>query len=360
MYDADPEGCALYNDRGSLDLIVQRAYYLSGTLPLEEYRAFLLSLSDAYDDDDFSHHANLLRVLAPFEYIMTLDREHMSAEQEKQVASIYRDLLLDLHRVPKKGTQMFLLGDIAYIMKYYADVPGGLSFENFCLEMTAPIHPPSYVHVLSVADFTVCITRHLLKRRPELFVGMPGYDTLEDVLKGADNIIGFANHAALCHDVGKLFIVETIITYGRPLFDCEFGWIKTHPEIGAFLLEQHATTRRYANVARGHHRWYNNGGGYPESYDFDAAPDKVIVAIVECADCLDASTDSVGRSYKTGKSFEDFLSELQEGAGTRYAPYLAELLALPEVQSDIRRILKSGRDENYRKAYRILEGLYEV
>ena len=115
----------------------------------------------------------------------------------------------------------------------------------------------------------------------------------------------------------------------------------------------------YALTASGQ-SWYNNGGVYPESYDVDAAPDKVIVAIVECADCLDASTDSVGRSYKTGKTLEDFIGEVQEGAGTRYAPYMAELLLLPEVQSDLRKILKGGRDDNYRKAYRILEGLYEV
>ena len=360
MYEENYEKLSSVNSRESIDLLVNRARYLTGKMDEEAYRGFLRKISMKGGKNDFSYDASFMKVLAPIEYIATLDQKHLTKEQEKEIATFYRELILHLHRWPQKGTQIYLLPDLCNILGSYIDVPGGLSFENFCLELTAAIHPPTYVHVLSVADFTVCLTRHLLKLHPELFVGMPGYDTLESVVAGRDEIIAFANHAALCHDVGKLFIVETIITYGRSLFDCEFGWIKTHPDIGANLLEQHDSTRPYVNVAKGHHRWYNNGGGYPETYDFDTAPDKVMVAIVECADCLDASTDSVGRSYKTGKNLEDYIREVQEGAGTRYAPYMAELLQLPEVQSDLRKILKGGRDDNYRKAYRILEGLYEM
>lgn len=360
FYKEHYETLSAVDSEDLMNLLVYRARYLTGRMPLEAYRVFLREAPSGYAPNDFSYDACILKLLAPIEYIGTLDREHLTKEQEKEITGFYRDLILHLHRLPQKGTQMYLLGDLANVIKTYIDVPGGMSFENFCLDLTAAIHPPTYVHVLSVADFTVCLTRHLLKQHPELFIGMPGYDTLEDVLKGTDDIIGFANHAALCHDIGKLFIVETIITYGRPLFDCEFGWIKTHSDIGANLLEQHETTRRYANVARGHHRWFNNGGGYPETYDFDAAPDKVMVAIVECADCMDASTDSVGRSYKTGKTLEDFIGEVQEGAGTRYAPYMAELLLIPEVQSDLRKVLKGGRDENYRKAYRMLEEFFHT
>lgn len=360
FYEAHYEQFSAFDRREMVDLLVNRARYLSGKMSLQEYREAMRLAPAMCDENDFSYDACILKILAPIEYLCTLDPGHLSAEEKRLIGEYYRGLILHLHRLPQKGTQMYLLGDIANVLTSFIDVPGGMSFESFCLELTAAIHPPTYVHVLSVADFTVCLTRHLLRRHPELFVGMPGYDTIEQVLEGAEDIISFAGHAALLHDIGKLFIVETIITYGRPLFDCEFGWIKTHPEIGAVLLEKHDATRRYANVARGHHRWYNNGGGYPETYDFEAAPDKVMVAIVECADCLDASTDSIGRSYKTGKTLEDFIEEVQQGAGTRYAPYMAELLTIPEVQSDLRKVLKSGRDDNYRKAYRILEGLYET
>ncbi|MBR5970818.1 MAG: HD domain-containing protein [Lachnospiraceae bacterium] len=360
FFEENYEKLSAVNSRESVDLIVNRARYLSGKMSEEDYFDFLRTMPSLADENDFSYDACFLKILAPIEYLSTLDHEHLTAAQEKEIDAFYRGLVLHLHRLPQKGTQMYLLGDLANVMKNYIDVPGGLGFENFCLELTAAVHPPTYVHVLSVADFTVCLTRQLLKRHPELFVGMPGYDSIDAVVKGTDDIISFAGHAALCHDIGKLFIVETIITYGRPLFDCEFGWIKTHPDIGANLLEQHESTKRYANVARGHHRWFNNGGGYPENYDFQAAPDKVMVAIVECADCLDASTDSVGRSYKTGKTLEDFIGEVQAGSGTRYAPYLAELLLIPEVQSDLRKILKSGRDENYRRAYEIIEEFFHT
>ena len=82
---------------------------------------------------------------------------------------------------------------------------------------------------------------------------------------------------------------------------------------------------------------------------------KTIIEIVTCADCLDASTDAVGRSYKKGISLDNFLEELKEGSGTRYAPYLYELVSKEEVRKEIEDLLTKGRKENYKKAFEILQ-----
>ena len=176
---------------------------------------------------------------------------------------------------------------------------------------------------------------------------MPGYPD-------ADALGEHIWHAAACHDIGKLFIVETIITYGRSLYDQEFDWIRTHPEAGAALLSKHEKTKPYAEVALGHQRWYNGQGGYPECYDPERAENRLLVDIVACADCMDAATDSVGRSYKRGKTLDEFIEELREGSGTRYAPFLLELFEDEEVKGELEAILDSGRDNKYRHTYTIL------
>ena len=45
--------------------------------------------------------------------------------------------------------------------------------------------------------------------------------------------------------------------------------------------------------------------------------EKVIIDIVTVADCLDAATDTVGRSYSTGKKPDEIFMEIQDGADTR-------------------------------------------
>ena len=80
-----------------------------------------------------------------------------------------------------------------------------------------------------------------------------------------------------------------------------------------------------------------------------------MVDIVACADCLDAATDGVGRSYKKGKTLDDFIGELKEGSGTRYAPFLLELFEDEEIYHELESILSSGRDDKYRYTYTILK-----
>ncbi|MBQ6903379.1 MAG: hypothetical protein IJQ26_02560, partial [Lachnospiraceae bacterium] len=101
--------------------------------------------------------------------------------------------------------------------------------------------------------------------------------------------------------------------------------------------------------------WYNNKGGYPDDFDMETTPYKTLIAIIACADCLDASTDTVGRSYKEGRTLDHYLAEVHAGSGTRYAPYLAEMLADRDVRADIEMLLAKGRDENYRQAYHVLK-----
>ena len=79
------------------------------------------------------------------------------------------------------------------------------------------------------------------------------------------------------------------------------------------------------------------------------------VGNIPSADCLDASTDTVGRSYKEGRTLDHYLAEVHAGSGTRYAPYLAEMLADRDVRGDIEMLLARGRDENYRQAYHVLK-----
>ena len=343
-----------YSSDAMMELIYSRDLYFAGRTDAETYRSALVGLYENIDDKNYSFHNSSRMTLVPMELMALVRSGAIPLLDTEKIGKYYERMIAYLHRMPKKGSFSFLLTYLATILETFVGVPGGMDFETFCLRLTAALHPPTYVHVKSVAAFSVCIAKHLIRKNPACFIGFMDCATEADVQRKEQKILDFVNHAALCHDIGKLFVTEVIMTYGRTLLDEEFELIKTHPEIGAVMLKAHEETEVYANVALMHHKWFNDKGGYPMHHSFVGMADKVVISVVTVADCLDASTDAVGRSYKRGKSLEDYIEELHRDSGTRYAPYLAALLEEDEVRQDLQRILTEGRAENYREAYRIL------
>lgn len=295
----------------------------------------------------------------PIEILGLIHRDHYSEADKACATLLYNNMIAYNLRMPNSGVLSFMLEFNMHIFSYFVEVPGGMSFEDLMLNMLAAMHPPTYVHSRMVAQFAVCLCGHLIDTLPQLLIGVEGCETPEEVVKNRDAILNYTWHAALCHDAGKLFIIDTIFVYGRKLLDMEFDLIKTHPKMGAKILERYSSTRKYAEVALGHHKWYDNSRGYPEEIDTSNSPVKTIIDLVQCADCLDAATDTVGRSYNRGKTFDDLFKEICDGSNTRYAPWLPELLSKAEVREDIEFLLASGRDQNYHDTYQLLKSVHD-
>lgn len=130
-------------------------------------------------------------------------------------------------------------------------------------------------------------------------------------------------------------------------------------EFGLKMLAAfHPPTYIHSNtVAKGHHLWYDGSAGYPLAFEKEKSPYRTVIDIVACADCMDAATDVVGRSYNKGKSLEEYISEVAAGSGTRYAPYLAELLREPLLKKELDFLLKEGRESVYQETYKLLRML---
>lgn len=357
LWDREQPYLSKYSTQGIIDLNLARARYIAGEIDVAQYKDALLKISRKREDNNFSFHSTMINLMVPLEYIIVLDAEHLTRSEEQILNGFYRRMISYVHRMPKLGSLTYILTFLADILKRFIEVPGGMDFEAICLELMAALHPQTYVHTLNVADISVCLTRHLIRTQPEIFADYTGLTDKDAIRAKEKDIVHYIYHAALLHDVGKLFIMENILTYERDLFTQEFDLIRAHPVFGAYMLGRYPGTQQYAPVARGHHRYYDCSGGYPESSDVTKLKERNLIAIVTCADCLDAATDSVGRSYKKGKTFDAVLAELKDGAGARYAPWLLTLLEDEEVRSDLSEMLTSGREKNYRNTYHVLETL---
>lgn len=291
------------------------------------------------------------------EYLLTIDSDNITEEESESLVAIYEKLVEYAFRMPKTGVLSFMLTFIHNIFREYILVPGGLSLKDMCLRIMAAMHPTTYVHTLNVAAITEYLALKLIDRNPELLIGVCNTKNAEEVVQRKNEIAEFAHDGALLHDIGKIFIVETIITYWRRLLESEWELIKTHPVVGASLLRRFPNTAEFAELAMGHHKWYDDSKGYPEDFRLADAKYPAFVSLLSVADCLDAATDSIGRTYKKGKSLNVVIEELEADSGTRYAPYAVELLRDPDVKKELNRMLTEGRDDNYRNTYTLLKSL---
>ncbi len=345
------------DDFGYIHFHTMRNKMHAGRITKKEYAESLYELYEKRNPDKYDIDSITGNIEIAAEYIGTLDYDNITEEEMKRAENIYRNALSYVFLMPKLGTFYELMDYYAPFLYNFNELPGGMSFEEMGIKSFAAFHPPTYIHSVMVAKITRCITKNLIKEKPELFTGICGCIDVSEVAKKAQKIADFAFHAALCHDFGKLIIIDTVFIYGRKILDSEFDIIKEHPALGAMMLEKYDSTREYADIARYHHVWYNGENGYPVDVDERNSRYKTIIDITACADCMDAATDSVGRSYRVGKTYDEFFEELVEGAGTRYAPYLPEILSKESVKKEILWLIEEGRQEEYRNTFLLLKNV---
>ena len=216
-----------------------------------------------------------------------------------------------------------------YIIDNYLEIEGGVSFPDYFENLLAATQPTLYVHCRMVASIGAAMLDELYRQRPEALLGVCGCKTDEGLTASISRIRGFLYRCCMFHDAGKLFFLDTINLYNRPLFPEEFARIQLHPLMGWQLLSKHPSTQPYADAALYHHRWFDEKGGYPADVSYGGCGNAILYQIITCADCIDAATDSVGRAYGAGKSMDEMIVDLRGNAGRMFNPMLVDLFASP-------------------------------
>lgn len=127
--------------------------------------------------------------------------------------------------------------------------------------------------------------------------------------------------AGMLHDVGKIGIPNSIINKPGKLTDEEYEVMKTHPAIGAQILDRITTIPFIVTGAHWHHERYD-GRGYPDGLRGDDIPE--IARIIGVADAYDAMSSK--RSYRDPLPQEVVRGEIEKGAGTQFDPRFAAIM----------------------------------
>ena len=120
-------------------------------------------------------------------------------------------------------------------------------------------------------------------------------------------------YGGLLHDIGKIAITNEIICKPGRLTDSEFEVIKTHPTIGADIVEQIKFLSDATELVRHHHE-RPDGKGYP--LGMTNGDISLGCHILNVCDAFDAMTSD--RPYRKALSVEQAIEELVRYEGTQF------------------------------------------
>lgn len=124
----------------------------------------------------------------------------------------------------------------------------------------------------------------------------------------------------LLHDIGKVGIPEHILGKPGPLTDDEWGVMRTHPLLGAQIVEPMRFLGEAVQIIRCHHERFD-GRGYPSSMKGEEIP--LAARIFSVVDSFDAMTSD--RPYRQALSIERAMDELHKGKDTQFDPEVVHM-----------------------------------
>ncbi|MBQ3426715.1 MAG: HD domain-containing protein [Clostridia bacterium] len=153
-----------------------------------------------------------------------------------------------------------------------------------------------------------------------------------------DEFMNDVESAAPLHDVGKIYISDTILNKPGKLTDEEFGIMRSHAALGSEIIDRaieivpdSGYLSEAKNLAEYHHeKW--NGKGYPNGIAADDIP--LSARIMAVADVFDALVSQ--RSYKQPFTFEQAQDIIRNDAGTHFDPKVVE--AFLSAEDEIRAV----------------------
>lgn len=178
----------------------------------------------------------------------------------------------------------------------------------------------AYDNLFGIIDILTEMMEKRNKTIPYNMVNISAIATKIGIGIGLDSIeLDILNIASNIHDVGKIFISDTILNKEEALTTEELDIIKEHPQRGAELVEVAFTGlekyKQVPDIIKKHHENFD-GSGYPYNLIGDQIP--LLSRVIRIADTINAMYSV--RAYKNKSSMNEIIKELERFKGTYYDP----------------------------------------
>lgn len=331
------------------------AEYYCGLYSFEGLLAKIEELMDAADPTDYSEDSmyGIISLLAFYCQYLEKSPEYIPIRRE-YIGFLNKRVLGYVEGFPKSELSerlFFYLRQLAYT---YIETDESDSYKDFVIKLQMTFAPSIYSHSYSVGRAAAVLCGIIFDEEPDYFDDIDFIREITDIGEKKSFIENYAFECGLLHDIGKINFISLYVNSPRQWFEDESEMAHLHTLIGKACLEKRESTARYAEVAFGHHSWYDGNAvqSYPLSYKRLECEYRQMVDVIGLMDWLDTITDSRSRIYRgIEKTFEEARETAISLEGKRFSPMLIARLKEKEVSGEIENALRKGRLEAYKNVY---------
>lgn len=232
------------------------------------------------------------------------------------LAEAYRKMMRTLTTYPgDKGSELFQYA-IRLVLCDYFETEGVESYRSILEKLLRRFFGRLYVRGVRAGNMLALFCGTVFMREPDFFDDIPFIAACKTPEEKRGTLMDYARGCGMLYDLGEAKMNMQRLRLSRDLFEREHKMAMLHAEAGYEELIGRESTKWFADVARGHHSWYQ-GGGYPESYVRNESP------------CRQMTDIAAVVAYLIGHCRGDAEKTMQEvigQEGTRFSPVVTAFL----------------------------------
>ncbi len=335
------------------------ALYHSGGIHISQLLDGIYALCNSCADDDFGAQSAFSHLGAPayyMEYSKELRDQRLYGEVALRIRKITDRMCSWLVRAPGSGLDESMMFALRQFLYAYRELPGCMPFSELLQNVFAARHPPSYIRQWIAGKTSRLLAGWAIDDHADKMAGFLDTKNAGEVLARREEILDFAEKAGMLYDTGMIHFVTLEGSACRGIFEEESELMRLHAHCGSQLLSAHPSTKPYAEVALGHHRHYDDKGGYPVDFSLRDSDMRAMICIVSVADALASTIPETASRYRPARPLDRVLAGLQHDAGSVYSPLVVGLLT-PSRREAVKECFLSWRKEACLDMYKRREGI---
>ncbi len=318
--------------------------YSCGLANISTTMARMRHLIDRTEENDYSIDGLYANVQLTI-YYGSLMKEHPLLQRDldhmNYLAEAYQKMMRVLLSYPADQLNDFFLYVINLALTEYYETDGTLTYREVSGALMQRFAGALYLRSVKVGKLARMICQDLFTFDPAFFDDIPLIQSLPHEEK-LSTILSFAEGCGLYHDFGYMKMNLERLRHTRSLFDREYQIDQLHTYAGYDDLIKHPSTRMFADIALGHHRWYDGTQGFPESYLRNQSAYRQMTDVIAVAVCIAESVP---------EEFPSVIRNIIEQSGRQFSPLIVSCLTDHDLLSRLQAILREDEEPSYREIY---------
>lgn len=326
--------------------------YYCGLHTLDELLTKMEELMDDTNPSDFSENGMYSIISLPAFYCQYLQESPELIPQRKEyIESLYQRILQYVDAFPEETLSESLFFYLRQLSYTFVETEKSISYKEFLQNLQINFAPRIYVHSWLVGRAAAVLCEIITEEEPDFFDDIGFIKEITDAEEKKEAVKRYAMECGIFHDIGKMNFMNLYSNTARQWFEDEYEMAHLHTLIGMACLAKRTSTLPFADVAHGHHSWYDGSGGYPDSYKRLECEYRQMVDVIGLVDWLVNVTDTAQLYTGQEKTFEQAVEDAVAMEGRRFSPLLTTRLREKEVCGKIKNAISEGRREVYYKMY---------